>query len=85
MSSRLRTLRDELATVDEQLLHLADDADDLAVRAVVSEAPDASHESHDARKHADAMRRHRDHVVAEIAELEAHQDRLLDDIAERAR
>jgi hypothetical protein len=85
VSSRLRTLRDELATVDEQLLHLADDADDLAVRAVVSEAPDASHESRDARKHADAMRRHRDHVVAEITELEARQDRLLDDLAERAR
>jgi hypothetical protein len=84
-SSRLRKLRDELATVDEQLLHLADDADDLAVRAIVSETPGASHESNDARKHADAMRRHRDHVVAEIAELEARQDRLLDELAERAR
>jgi len=85
VSSRLRALRDELATVDEQLLHLADDADDLAIRAVVSETPVASHESSDARKHADAMRRHRDHVAAEIAELEARQDRLLDELAERAR
>jgi hypothetical protein len=85
VGARLRRLRAELATVDEQLLHLADDADDLAIRALVSETPGASHESNDARKHADAMRRHRDHVVAEIAELEARQDRLLDELAERAR
>ena len=39
VASRLRSLRDELATVDEQLLHLADDADDLAIRAPVSETP----------------------------------------------
>jgi hypothetical protein len=85
VSSRLRALRDELATVDEQLLHLADDADDLAIRALVSETPGSSHESNDARKHAEAMRRHRDHVIAEIGELEARQDRLLDELAERAR
>ena len=57
--------------IDEQLAHLVDDADDLALRALVSETPAASFESNDARKHVDAMRRHRDHVVAEIAELEA--------------
>ena len=32
VASRLRKLRDELAMVDEQLAHLADDADDLAAR-----------------------------------------------------
>jgi predicted nucleic acid-binding Zn-ribbon protein len=85
VGSRLRALRDELTTVHEQLAHLADDADDLATRALVSETPLASHDSDDARKHVDAMRRHRDHVVAEIAELEARQDRLLDQLAERAR
>jgi hypothetical protein len=78
VSSRLRRLRDELATVDEQLLHLADDADDMAIRALVSENTGTSHESNDARKHADAMRRHRDHVVEEIARLEVRQDELLD-------
>jgi predicted nucleic acid-binding Zn-ribbon protein len=85
VGSRLRKLRDELATVDEQLLHLADDADDLAVRALVAESPAASSESSDARKHVDAMRRHRQHVVAQIAELEARQDRLLDELSQRAR
>ena len=33
VSSRLRTLRDELAMVDEQLAHLRDDADDMALLA----------------------------------------------------
>ena len=44
----------------------------------MAETPAASYESNDARKHADAMRRHRDHVVDEIAKLEARQDELLD-------
>jgi len=78
VAGRLRSLRDELAMVDEQLAHLADDADDLALRALVSETPAASFESGDARKHVDAMRRHRAHVVSSITELEAHQDDLLD-------
>ena len=78
VASRLRGLRAELAMVDEQLGRLIDDADELALRALVSETPAASFESNDARKHVDAMRRHRDHVVAEIAELEQRQDELLD-------
>ena len=80
VSSRLRTLRDELAMVDEQLAHLRDDADDMAVRALVAESPAASLESNDARKHVDAMVRHRQHVMAEIAELELRQDQLLDQL-----
>ena len=78
VASRLRSLRAELAMVDEQLGRLIDDADELALRALVSETPAASFESNDARKHVDAMRRHHDHVVAEIAELEQRQDELLD-------
>ena len=78
VAARLRALRDELAMIDEQLTQLSDEADDLALRALVAETPAASYESNDARKHADAMRRHRDHVVDEIAELEVRQDELLD-------
>jgi hypothetical protein len=85
VSSRLRALRGELATIDEQIPYFADDADDLAVRALVSEAPAASRESRDAQKHADAMRRHRERIVRDIAGLEARQDRLLDQLTQRAR
>ena len=77
VASRLRALRAELAVIDEQLTQLVDEAD-LALRALVAETPSANHESNDARKHADAMRRHREHVRAEIAELEVRQDELLD-------
>lgn len=78
VASRLRALRAELAVIDEQLTQLVDEADDLALRALVAETPSANHESNDARKHADAMRRHREHVRAEIAGLEVRQDELLD-------
>lgn len=80
VASRLRTLRDELAMIDEQLVQFCDDADELSLRALMSETPQASHESNEARKHVDAMRRHRDHVVAEIAGLEQRQDALLDQL-----
>ena len=41
------------------------DADDQAIRALVSETPGAAFEANDARKHADAMARHRDHIVVD--------------------
>lgn len=78
VATRLRSLRDELAMIDEQLEVFAADADDHAIRALVSETPGAAFEANDARKHADAMHRHRDHVAAKITELEQRQDELLD-------
>jgi hypothetical protein len=78
VAGRLRALREELAMIEEQLAQLVDEADDLALRALVAETPSASYESNDARKHADAMRRHRAHVVDEMARLEVRQDELLD-------
>ena len=77
-AARIRGLREELAMIDEQLTQFADDADELSLRALVSETPMASHESNEARKHLDAMRKHRMHVVDEIAGLEQRQDQLLD-------
>ncbi len=47
---------------------------------LVAESPAASVESNDARKHVDAMLRHRQHVMAEITELELRQDELLDQL-----
>ena len=67
VGARLRSLREELAMIDEQLVQFTDDADELSIRALVSETPQASHESNEARKHLDAMRKHRAHVAGEIA------------------
>lgn len=77
-AARLRSLHQELRQVDEQLDHFRSDADDSALRALVSETPGASHEANEARKHADAMTRHRERLVESITELERRQDELLD-------
>jgi chromosome segregation ATPase len=81
VSDRLKSLREELAMVDEQVEVFADDADNTAIRALVSETPGAEFEANDARKHADAMKKHRAHIVAKIAELEQRQDELLDKLS----
>jgi hypothetical protein len=77
-ASRLKSLRTELSQIDEQLEVFSDDADSHEIRALVSETPGAVHEATDARRHADAMARHRAHVVANIVDLEKRQDDLLD-------
>ncbi len=75
---RLKSLRAELAVIDEQYDVFASDADDQALRALVSETPGAAFEAHDSRKHANASARHRQHVIDSIRELEQRQDDLLD-------
>lgn len=78
VAERLRQLREELAVTDEQLQHLAEQADDARLRALVSETPLAGQEHRDAQRHADAMSRHREEVRSTIAKLEQTQDELLD-------
>ncbi len=78
LTERLKQLREELRIVEEQLAALSDDAADSGLRALVSETPLADREYREARRHADAMARHRAEVVAAIQEIEADQDALLD-------
>jgi hypothetical protein len=79
-SARLRTLRDELVVIDEQLAHLIEDAEEKSLRALVADNPAASVEHREAAGHSEAMADHRRHVVAEIDTLEARQDELLDEL-----
>jgi hypothetical protein len=81
----LKRQRAELQVIDEQLLFLADAADEARLRALMSETPLADREHHDAQKHADAMARQRAKVVASIAELERAQDELLDKLGAETR
>jgi len=81
-ATRLRRLREELAIVDEQLDHLRDDAEDKALRSLVSETAGSGAEYREARLHAEAMKRHREVVQKSIAELEAKQDELLDKLSQ---
>jgi len=85
VSARLKRQRAELQVIDEQLLFLADEADDARLRALVAETPLADRDHHDAQKHADAMARQREKVVASIAELERAQDELLDKLVAETR
>ncbi len=74
----MKSLREELHVIDEQLAHLADEAGDMGIRSLVSETPGSAYEFRQAQEHADAMAKHRAHVVEAIAELEQRQDMLLD-------
>ncbi|MDH4148106.1 MAG: hypothetical protein OEY23_23355 [Acidimicrobiia bacterium] len=78
-TDRLRRLREDLRIADEQLLHFADEAEDLRIRATVSDSPMAQREHRDAARHAQAMTKHRDDLRAEIGRLETRQDELLDE------
>jgi hypothetical protein len=81
VSERLKRLRTELAVTDEQVVFLEDEADDARLRALVAETPLGDVEACDARRHADALARHRDALAGSIAELEREQDALLDRMA----
>jgi chromosome segregation ATPase len=80
VGDRLRSLRDELRVIDEQVEHLVGEADDARIRALVSETPMADAERREAERHAETMARHREEVAASIAELERRQDELLDQL-----
>ena len=78
VSDRLKRLRSELAVTDEQLTFMEEEADDARLRALVSETPLAEREQREARRHADALTRHRDAIRTAIDELLREQDALLD-------
>ncbi len=77
-SAQIGRARAELAVVDDQLASLTADADDARLRSLVSETPLAEVEAATAGRHAGAMRRRRDELVADIDRLLARQDGLLD-------
>lgn len=82
---RLQRARQDLAVAEEQLLHFDEESGDAAVRALVSDDPEARLDSRDASGHRDAMARHRDDLRTEIQRLEARQDELLDQLSAHRR
>jgi len=81
VADRLKRQRAELLVAEEQLRVVEDEAEDARLRALVSETPLADVEAREARRHADALARHRDALVRSIADLVAEQDALLDKMA----
>jgi cell division septum initiation protein DivIVA len=78
VTTRLTSLRHELAVLDEQLAVFNDAADEARLRALVSETPLADREQREASRHADAMTRSRADLAARVSDLERRQDELLD-------
>jgi hypothetical protein len=78
VAQRLKRAREELAVIEEQLAVMADAADEARMRSLVSETPLAHRDYAEAQRHADAMDRSRRAVAAEVSELQAAQDELLD-------
>ncbi|MDQ1439566.1 MAG: hypothetical protein QOK43_3195 [Acidimicrobiaceae bacterium] len=85
VNARLKRAREELAVLDEQLMALADDAEDARVRSLVADSPMADRDYRDADRSAEAMRRGRDAAQAAVAELERAQDELLDKLVTNPR
>lgn len=78
VTQRLKQARVDLGVLDEQRAALAEEADDLKVRAVVAEHKAADREYRDAQRHVDAMDRSRIELAKHIADLQRSQDELLD-------
>ena len=78
VAQQLSALRVDLHVCEEQLVQVADEADECRLRALVSETPIAEREYREAQRHANRLRQHRDELSARITRLEADQDALLD-------
>jgi predicted nucleic acid-binding Zn-ribbon protein len=75
---RAKTLRIELAELDEQVRHFEETEEETASRALVSDSLFDAADEREHRSHADVWRKRRAKIVAELAELSVTQDQLLD-------
>jgi chromosome segregation ATPase len=85
VSARLRTARTELTVLDEQLAVVTDEADDLRIRSLTSETPQASEDHTMGQRHVDALQRARADLTRRISDLERRRDDLLDRLSAQAR
>jgi hypothetical protein len=81
VSERLKRVRAELAVAVEQQNFLEEESEDARLRALVSETPLSDAEAREARRHAEAMARHRQALETTLTELLGEQDALLDRMA----
>ena len=81
VAERLTKAREELRIIEEQMLFQMDVVEETKVRMAVAETPLADREYRVARDDYERMVKERDRVTAEIAELQAERDRILDDMS----
>jgi chromosome segregation ATPase len=82
---RVRTAREELAILVEQIESLAEDAEEARVRWLVAETPSAEKESRDAHRHLDLAQRAAAALRVEIDQCVADRDRYLHELPVSAR
>ncbi len=80
VSKEVSTLRSEIGVLDEQLQQVVDEAEDLRLRSIVSETPQAAKEHRDATKWVASVQRDREMKVTKLGQLELKQDKLLDQL-----
>ena len=78
LTARIRSAREELAVLDEQLVVFREAADETRLQALVDESPLSRSEHGEARRHAEAHQRTREKLAATLLELERSRDDLLD-------
>ncbi|MGH2747040.1 MAG: hypothetical protein ACRDKB_03820 [Actinomycetota bacterium] len=78
LGDRLTKARADLRIVEEQILFQMDVLEEAKTRMLVAETPLADREFRVARDDYDRLTHERARVTAEIEELQAEQDRLLD-------
>lgn len=80
VARELKTLREELGVVEEQLIQVSDEAEDSRLRSLVSETPLAAHEQRETAKAVAAVKRDREAKLKRLQSLEQKQDALLDQL-----
>jgi len=80
LTSEVKAARSEIVMLDEQIAHFADAAEDLRLRAMVSETPQADKEHREASKTVNNLSRDRQTWADRLIGLETKQDQLLDDL-----
>ena len=78
LTDRITRAREDLHIIEEQLLFQMDVLEEAKTRMLVSETPLSERDHREARDDLQRLVRQREHALADIAELQGEQDRLLD-------
>ncbi|MCB0974170.1 MAG: hypothetical protein KDB86_06375 [Actinobacteria bacterium] len=78
LTERIARAREELRVTEEQLAVVAYEAEDLRLRALMSDNLADADAAQRARRQAEVMTRHRDRLVRSLQQDRAEQDSLLD-------
>jgi hypothetical protein len=78
LTDRITRAREDLHIIEEQLLFQMDVVEEAKTRMLVSETPLSERDHREARDDLQRLVRQREHALADIAELQGEQDKLLD-------